>query len=44
LIDSQLFPVFIKDYSQPEILEEKEKQQILEEIKTNSFKLLNLYQ
>ena len=39
LVDSQFFPVIIQDYSQPRWLKGKEKEKIIEKLKTISFQL-----
>lgn len=40
LVDSQFFPIFINDYSQPEFLEEERKEQVLEKLRTISQELI----
>jgi len=36
IVDVQLFPVFISDYSQPEFLKKERKEEVLEKLKINS--------
>jgi poly-gamma-glutamate capsule biosynthesis protein CapA/YwtB (metallophosphatase superfamily) len=42
IIDVQILPVFIKDYSQPFFLEGQDKEKVLEELKNISFKLAGI--